>query len=98
MAAKVERLAARLRLSERYERKLKRVREKVGGHALSDKMDRIAERRCTIEGRIASAKPVTRGDMARKFALYDHYNGEFYGPEIVRDLRRPFQTQTTLAA
>ena len=97
-AALVERLTARLRLSERYQRKLRRVQETVGWTAIVEKMDKVADRQSTIEGRIASAKLVTRSDMARKLALYDDYDGEFYGKEIVRDLRRLFQTQTTLAA
>jgi hypothetical protein len=97
-AALVERLKTRLQLSQRYERKLRRVQEKVGVTAIRKKMDAACDLQTEIEWRISAAKPVTRADMARKFALYDYYDGEFHGEEILRDLRRLFQGQATLAA
>ena len=59
-----------------------------------------SERQCAIEERIFTAKPVTRADMTRKLALYDYYKDHIpeNGASIIRDLRRLFQTQTTLAA
>jgi hypothetical protein len=97
-AALVERLTARLKLSEQYMRKWKQVKARVGVTALVDKMDKLADRQSTIESRIASAKPVTRSDMARKLALYDSYKREFYGEEIIRDLRKLFAGEIILAA
>lgn len=93
-----DRLTARLRLSERYQRQWKRVKTRVGLTAIYEKMDASSNYQGDLEERISAAKPVTRADVAKKLALYDHYDGEFYGKEIVRDLRRLFQTQTTLAA
>jgi hypothetical protein len=36
--------------------------------------------------------------MARKLALYDSYKREFYGEEIIRDLRKLFAGEIILAA
>jgi hypothetical protein len=96
--ALLDRLAARLKLSEQYMRKWRRVQAKVGVTALYDKMEKVVDRQTSIESRIVSAKPMTRGDMARKLALYDHYKFEFYSEEIIRDLRKLFAGKITLAA
>jgi hypothetical protein len=93
-----DRLVARLKLSKQYMRKLRRVEAKVGVTALYDKMEKVVDRQAAIESRIVSAKPMTRGDMARKLALYDHYKFEFYSEEIIRDLRKLFAGKITLAA
>jgi hypothetical protein len=97
-AALRNRLVARLKLSKQYQRLLRRVQDKVGRTALVDKMEKVTDRQTAIESRIASAKPVTRGDMARNLALYDHYKREFYGEEIIRNLRKLFAGEITLAA
>jgi len=95
-----DRLATRLKLSKQYMRKWRRVQAKVGVIALQDKMEKMTERQCAIEERLFTAKPVTRADMTRKLALYDYYKDHIpeNGASIIRDLRRLFQTQTTLAA
>jgi hypothetical protein len=93
-----DRLVARLKLSKQYMRKWRRVQAKAGVTALYEKMDAATSYQGDLEERISRAKPVTRADMARKLALYDHYKREFYGEEIIRDMRKLFAGKITLAA
>ena len=95
-----DRLAARLRLSQRYMRKKHQIEDETGLTAHERKMERLVARQCDIERRILSRTPMTRADMQKKLGLYDA-DADFVSdraPVVVRDLRRLFEGKMTLAA
>jgi hypothetical protein len=61
-----DRLAARLKLSERYMRKWKRIKARVGLTAVYEKMDELTNRKGDLEEDISRAEPITRSDRNKK--------------------------------
>ena len=83
-----ERLRARLELSRRYERKMKRVKRDIGLAAAERKRDRVCSRQVNIQNRILRMPAATRRDLAIKVKIFEHYDDGNGADEIVRDVRR----------
>jgi hypothetical protein len=74
--ARRERLMARLELSQRYERTIKRVKRSIGLAPAEKKMDRLCSQQCQTEWRIADLRSTTRSDLAVKLAICKYYDRE----------------------
>jgi hypothetical protein len=83
-----ERLTARLELSEKYERKIKRTKSKIGLTAASKELDKLTARQLDLEQQIMSTRCAARSDFAVKLAIYDlHCRDDVDAESIIDDLR-----------
>jgi len=83
-----ERLRARMELSRRYERKMKRVSHEIGLTAAERRRDRACSRQVKIDNKIIRIPASSRRDLAVKLEIFDHYERDMGADEIVRDVRR----------
>lgn len=83
-----DRLAARLELSRRYERKLKRMKRQIGLAAAEKKRDAMCARQVELYNEILDMPVTTRRDLAIKFAIYKDYREDIGAEEILRDVER----------
>jgi len=83
-----ERLRARMELSRRYERKMKRVSHEIGLTAAERRRDRACSRQVKIDNKIIRIPASSRRDLAIKIEIFDHYERDMGADEIVRDVRR----------
>jgi hypothetical protein len=91
-AAKValkERLTERLELSQKYERKIKRAKSKIGLTAAYKALDKLTATQLDLEQQIMSEPCTARSDFDVKLAIYDlHCRDENDAEAIIEDLRR----------
>jgi hypothetical protein len=91
LSAKValkERLTSHLALSKKYERKIKRVKSKIGLIAANKKLEKLTKQQLALEDQIMSARCTTRSDFAAKLAIYDFHGRDGVDAEsIIRDFR-----------
>jgi hypothetical protein len=66
-----ERLTARLELSQKYERKIKRTKSKIGLTAAYKALDKLTAQQLDLEQQIMSTRCAARSDFAVKLAIYD---------------------------
>jgi hypothetical protein len=71
LAALRELQTARLELSRKYEREIRRVKSKIGLTAANKKLDKLCHQQIDLEDQIMSARCTTRSDFAIKIAIYD---------------------------
>lgn len=83
-----DRLAARLELSRRYERKLKRVKKEIGLAAAEKKRDATCARQVDLDNKIVRMPATARRDLGIKLTIYKEYCTDMGEQEIMRDLER----------
>jgi hypothetical protein len=86
--ARRDRLAARLELSRRYERKLKRMKRQIGLAAAEKKRDAMCARQVDLYNEILDMPATTRRDLAIKLAIYKDYQEDIGAEDILRDVER----------
>lgn len=83
-----DRLSARLDLSTKYERKIKRTRKEIGLAAAAKEVDRLYGLLIQLDKRIMSQKATTRPTFAIKLAIWRNYGEDIEEAEsIVRDVQ-----------
>jgi hypothetical protein len=88
-AALKERLTARLELSKKYERKITRVKSKIGLTAVYKAWDKLTDQRLDLEQQILSARCAARSDFVVKLAIYDcHCRDGCDAEATIEDFRR----------
>ncbi|MGB9390590.1 MAG: hypothetical protein WCB70_11490 [Xanthobacteraceae bacterium] len=83
-----DRLAARLELSRRYERKLKRMKRQIGLAAAERNRDNACDRQVKLNNKILDVPTMSRRDLAIKLAIYKDYQEDIGAEEILRDVER----------
>jgi hypothetical protein len=83
-----DRLATRLDLSRRYERKLKRMKQQIGLAAAERKRDSACDHQARLYNKILEMPVVSRRDLAIKLAISKDYGDDVGAEEIVRDVER----------
>jgi hypothetical protein len=85
-----ERLAARLELSQAYERKIERVSRKLGLLQLEKKIEkRLLPAQGKLSARIMSLPPVTTSDIEAKIAIWREWGQDAdCAADVIRDLER----------
>jgi hypothetical protein len=87
-----ERLTSRLELSKKYERKIKRVKSKIGLTAADKKLEKLTKQQLDLEDQIMSSPCTTRSDFAAKLAIYDFHGCDGVDAEsIIQDFRRAIE-------
>jgi hypothetical protein len=93
-----DRLAARLDLSRRYEREMKQMKRKIGLAQAERKRDRACGRWCKITAEIFRTPAANSGDLAIKIAIYESFDRDAGGDEIVSDVQRLLKASPTFLA
>jgi hypothetical protein len=88
-----ERLTARLELSQKYERKIKRTKSKIGLTAAYKALDKLTAQQLDLEQQIMSTRCEARSDFDVKLAIYDlHCRDDVDAETIIDDLRYLLET------
>jgi hypothetical protein len=84
-----DRRKARLELSQRYEREMRRVKSTIGLTAANKKWEWLASLQTKLHNRILAMPAALREDFAIKLAIYqDEEESEYASKRIMRDVRR----------
>ncbi len=83
-----DRLAARLKLSQSYERKIARLKKKIGLRQVEDKLDKLIDQQDALEHLIISSPASARCDFAIKLAIVKRFDGTYGTDEVLRDMQR----------
>ncbi len=87
--ARRERLLARLKLSQKYERKIGRASSDIGFKAHNKKLERLVNEQGKLDQRILRTSSIARSDFAVKIAIYRDWGADGVVSEsLVRDIQR----------